>query len=295
MTSSTEFIAGASAACLSKACLAPINRVVVLMQAQAMLGNHTVRALDEARMMLSRDGGVTAFWRGIHATLWHRTVCSGIMFSCTSTNRREHASIWSTMATNTVASTVAVVLSHPLDVVKTRSVAETGRDTALHYQSTFKALRSIYFNEGLPGLSRGLGVSAMGTVPTIALNFTIYQKLRGLYIGPEPPPCWSIALAGAISGACATSIMFPLDLMKKQMQLLGRRGGADGCDVSLSRVAVREDQRPSAFFINHARNIYEQRGFRGFYVGLVPELAKVIPGVAVMFTANEWFRSRLPR
>jgi solute carrier family 25 phosphate transporter 23/24/25/41 len=88
-----------------------------------------------------------------------------------------------------------------------------------------------------------------------------------------------ISLAsGCVSGFLTATATFPLDVIRRRMQVYGRQH--QGEPVSYSRII---------------RQITSQgHGLRGFYVGILPEYCKVVPGVAIAFCTYEqlkqWMR-----
>lgn len=197
-----------------------------------------------------------------------------------------------TLLTSSVGAFFGIVIAHPLDVVKTRLLTERGDQLSRYYGNTSSAFLRILKDEGLRGFYRGLGLSLTCTVPTIALNFTFFSTLRPHFCERDHN-CSStrlaylshfiaarkldVAVCGGLSAACASSILFPLDLLKKQMQLVGRHGG----------------EEVYGSWVDASRTVYRKSGWSGFYRGLPLEIAKVFPGGAILFVANESFLSWL--
>lgn len=65
----------------------------------------------------------------------------------------------------------------------------------------------------------------------------------------------------------ASFILFPVDLIRRQMQMVGLHG---------------RDPLYSGSF-DAVRHIYKSRGLAGFYRGLPAELIKVTPNMAITF------------
>ena len=95
------------------------------------------------------------------------------------------------------------------------------------------------------------------------------------YIGPEyvttrQRGSWiSSLLCAACAGTTASLIVFPLDLVRRRQQIAV---GTKPSIVTIVRQAVAAD------------------GFKGLYRGIVPELVKVVPAVALNFYFYELFR-----
>ncbi|CAJ1403303.1 unnamed protein product [Effrenium voratum] len=120
------------------------------------------------------------------------------------------------------AAMAAVCTFHPLDVIKTRLMAQTRRE---YYSGVPDAARKICRDEGARGLYRGIGVSLCSTTPSIAINFTAFEEFKSLFskLGLEPGVALSLC-SGACAGSFASIVMFPLDLVRRQMQMVGVGG-----------------------------------------------------------------------
>ncbi|KAJ7103241.1 mitochondrial carrier domain-containing protein [Mycena belliarum] len=121
-----------------------------------------------------------------------------------------------------VAACIAVTVSNPAEVAKTRlqlqgELAKSG--TQKVYKNAFDVLGKTYKNEGVRGMQRGLG-------PAILLNGSrlgFYEPFRrniNKLVGRRPDeqlPATAI-IAGATSGAVGASLGNPLFLIKARMQ-----------------------------------------------------------------------------
>jgi solute carrier family 25 (mitochondrial phosphate transporter), member 23/24/25/41 len=81
---------------------------------------------------------------------------------------------------------------------------------------------------------------------------------------------------GAAAGLVSSTITFPLDLVRRRMQLEGQGG-----------------QHRYTGYMDVVRTVYRTGGFRGFYAGILPEYYKVCPGVAIGFCTYELSRSAM--
>uniref|UniRef100_A0A453DWL1 Mitochondrial substrate carrier family protein n=1 Tax=Aegilops tauschii subsp. strangulata TaxID=200361 RepID=A0A453DWL1_AEGTS len=85
--------------------------------------------------------------------------------------------------------------------------------------------------------------------------------------------------SGSLSGiAASTAATFPLDLVKRRMQLHGAAGTS---------------QIEKSSITGTIRQILQKEGPRGFYRGIVPEYLKVVPSVGIAFMTYEVLKSML--
>jgi len=225
------------------------------------------------RNIYGNEGGISAFWRGNGAAIAHRAFQSSITFAtiagCNKLWPRDRTSsgfekFFHSLSISTGAALLSTVIAHPIDVVKTRLYAERGdlSQGSRYYSSPCNALSVILRDEGTRGLFRGLGMSISSVVPTIALNVTLFDTFLPHIRKLDMHARWGglsnrrqekatkseVALCGGCSAACASSALFPLDVMKKQMQLVGSRGSA-------------EVYRDTCMLLN--RSISEEVGLKG--------------------------------
>ena len=90
-------------------------------------------------------------------------------------------------------------------------------------------------------------------------------------------------ILGGTAGAVATAITYPTDLLRRKMQL------------SVINIKAFEQTKdvPYRTILECIRWIYRNEGITGFYKGLVPCFAKVIPAMAVAFAVNEELKKYL--
>ncbi|OUS47583.1 putative peroxisomal Ca-dependent solute carrier protein, partial [Ostreococcus tauri] len=167
------------------------------------------------------------------------------------------------------AGCIACTLTYPLDLIRTRLAAQT---TVKHYNGIGDAFMKILRDEGAKGLYRGLKPTLIGVGPNLALNFAAYETLRNhlqeLDHGVHPMVVdMASGSAAAVVSATAT---FPIDLVRRRMQM---------------RDATRGDSFTGVF-----KRVLAKEGFTGLYRGILPEFAKVAPGVAITYTSYAFLK-----
>ena len=88
-----------------------------------------------------------------------------------------------------LAGAASGIVSCPLDVIKTKLQAQGGFSTrspditlgSATYRGITGTARTIWREEGLRGMYRGLGPMLLGYVPTWAVYLTVYNKAQGYY------------------------------------------------------------------------------------------------------------------
>lgn len=300
-----QLVCGGVAGCVAKTVVAPLSRVTVLMQVQSMRphkfrdgaspnNQHLVASLRK----ICCEEGVTALWRGNSATLAHRFPYGAVTFYANTLARDAlDKEPWSnsvhhrarSLVAGGISASIGVLSCYPLDVVKTRLITQTSR---FYYTGIGDALSKIYRDEGRRGLYRGLCVSMSSVVPSLALNFALFEDFHELYAPLGLQSSLHSLLAGGSSGAISSTILFPLDLTRRQMQMVGFGGrpqvysGALQAMSHIYETGVRRQPMGSRW----VTGVFF--GFREFFRGLVPELLKVAPHSAAMFCVHRELMSR---
>ncbi|CAN0144959.1 unnamed protein product, partial [Phaeothamnion confervicola] len=213
---------------------------------------------------------------------------------------------------------VATCACYPLDLVRTR-LATQHVSQAGYYRGILHALTRIAGEEGVAGLYRGLGTSLCVQVPSLAMSYTIYGTLKEkaatvpvLRDAATGEATTAATLAcGAASGVASSLVTYPLDVVRRRMQIAGGRAACHlvvAQPASLLRKAAFEQTSgiaPTSSVdglhvhghlrgpVEELRYIVAHEGARGLYRGLAPELLKVCPMICLTFGTYEMMREKL--
>jgi len=94
-------------------------------------------------------------------------------------------------------------------------------------------------------------------------------------LGARLNPVTKAFLAGSLSGTCSTVLFQPLDLVKTRQQ-------AAPCFLS-----------KTSSMLNVVRNIVATDTIMGLWRGMVPSLARTVPGVGLYFSSMHWMKSHV--
>lgn len=174
-------------------------------------------------------------------------------------------------------------------------VPRPGANAPAAVAMTADAVRNVTTISGLANFYRGFSATIMGMLPYAGMSFlthdtagdvlrhpilapyTTLPKPEGLLVDKPPPlRSWAELFAGGIAGLVSQTSAYPLEVIRRRMQVGGAVG--DG-----RRLHVGET----------AKLIFRERGIQGFFVGLTIGYVKVVPMVAVSFYVYErgktWF------
>lgn len=183
-----------------------------------------------------------------------------------------------------MAGTVACLACYPLDLVRTRLTTELeGQE---HYRGIVDAFRKIPQEEGMRGFYSGVGATLFVAVPSFAISYTVYGTLKEYTLddelfynlrridaesGEEKLGFGLTIVCGAASGILATLVTFPMDTIRRRMQI--------------QNLHVPPEQR-----LTSRQQFYRlatKEGMTSLYRGLTPELLKVVPMVGTLFVVYE--------
>ncbi len=116
------------------------------------------------------------------------------------------------------AGAVATTITYPLDLLRTRFAAQ---GTERVYSSLASSIREIARSEGPRGFFQGLGAGVGQIVPYMGAFFATYEALRLPLGGLHLPYGSGDATAGVMAAVIAKTGVFPLDLIRKRLQVQG--------------------------------------------------------------------------
>lgn len=174
-----------------------------------------------------------------------------------------------------VAGASATTFTYPLDLLRTRFAAQ-GPDKV--YASLRSGIRDIWREEGPKGFFQGLGAGVGQVVPYMGLFFSAYEALRSPLATLSLPFGSGDATAGVLASVLAKTGVFPLDLIRKRLQVQGpTRARYVGGTVPVYGKGV----------LRTGKSVVAREGWRGLYRGLGVGLVKSAPASAITIWTYE--------
>ncbi|XP_068309351.1 mitochondrial adenine nucleotide transporter ADNT1-like isoform X3 [Pyrus communis] len=188
------------------------------------------------------------------------------------------------------AGIIAMSATYPMDMVRGRLTVQTDMSPQ-QYRGIYHALTTVFREEGPRALYRGWLPSVIGVVPYVGLNFAVYESLKDWLIKSRPfglvqdseLSVTTRLACGAAAGTVGQTVAYPLDVIRRRMQMVGWKDAAlvvvgDG----KSRASLEYTGMVDAF-----RKTVRHEGFGALYKGLVPNSVKVVPSIAIAFVTYE--------
>jgi solute carrier family 25 thiamine pyrophosphate transporter 19 len=244
-------IAGAGA----RLVVAPLDLIRIRLQLEP---NKTILAHVQ---QVATESGLRGFFRGnVPATyLW--VGYSAVQFSFYA----QFSEILNNMAVNksttafcsgALAGVAATLATYPFDICRTNfAAASTGPKTMLDFA------RDMHRLQGFRGFFAGVVPGLYGIVPYMGFNFLIYETLVGERTSANA------GMAGAISGGTSKLLVYPLDTVKKRLQV-----------QAFSSERVRYKSMADCFV-----KILREEGFVSLYRGILPSVMKNMIATSLSF------------
>lgn len=285
------FAAGGIAGAVSKTVIAPGDRVKIIFQVDSRrrftlmeavrLGVHTVR-----------EFGFTGLWIGNGATMLRVVPYAAITYVSFDYYRAgfnrvfdikredEHMAVVVRFISGSLAGATSTTATYPLDLMRARFAARSGGGKT-HLPSYRAAFQEATARHGVLSLYGGLFPTLVGIVPYAGCSFAIFETLKqyivrayGLH-SDKDIATWQRLIAGALAGLLAQSATYPLDIVRRRMQVTPRRYKG---------------------VVGALRTIYREEGLRqGLYKGLAMNWIKGPIATATSFTVNDLVKRRTRR
>ncbi|KAL2860931.1 thiamine transporter TPC1 [Aspergillus lucknowensis] len=293
-------LAGGIAGLISRFCIAPLDVAKIRLQLQihslsdpashAHVTGPVYKGTVSTIKTIIREEGITGLWKGnIPAELMY--VCYGaIQFTTYRSTTQLLAQLdrfrapppVESFISGALAGGVATASTYPLDLLRTRFAAQGSGEHRI-YGSLLSSVRDIARHEGGRGFFRGCNAAVGQIVPYMGLFFATYETLRPVFASVShsdvlPLPAGAgDAAAGMFASVLAKTGVFPLDLVRKRLQVQGP-----------TRVLYVHRNIPEYRGVfRTVALIYKTHGVRGLYRGLTVSLFKAAPASAVTMWTYE--------
>lgn len=300
--------AGAVAGLISRFVIAPLDVVKIRLQLQShslsdplsyehLRGRGPVYkgTISTFRTILANEG-LTGLWKGnvpaelmyvSYSAIQFTTYRSATQLLRAVAARGEHTipGAAESFLAGASAGAAATAATYPLDLLRTRFAAQGNDDRV--YTSLRRAVAQIHRDEGPRGFFRGLSPALGQIVPFMGMFFAAYEALRPPLAALDLPLGGGDALAGTLASVASKTGVFPLDTVRKRIQVQGP-----------TRARYVHKNIPDYIglgTLGTMRSILRTEGVRSLYRGLTVSLLKAAPASAVTVWTYERVLSTLIR
>ncbi|KAG8462219.1 hypothetical protein KFE25_012039 [Diacronema lutheri] len=279
-------IAGGVAGLVSRTVVAPLERTKILFQVQGLSVSPPGQPLryrsvaQSLRAILEKEG-LRGWFKGNGANCVRIIPMSALQFYAFDVLTQQITESGSSSAltplqrlwAGALAGAFAQTITYPLDFMRARlTVDMSGR-----YSGILSGMAVVVRQEGVRSLYRGLVPSLVGIMPYVGVDFMVYGTLREWLprdAATGEPGTGAKLMAGAVAGAAGQTVAYPLDTVRRQLQVQDVK--VKYPDVPKYRGLV------DCFF-----GIVRRDGMRGLYRGIWPNYLKVAPSISIQFVIFE--------
>ncbi|EMD40763.1 hypothetical protein CERSUDRAFT_111350 [Gelatoporia subvermispora B] len=297
-TAAKFLFAGGVAGAVSRTCTAPFDRLkIFLITRPPDLGGLSlspkapvrgVRAIGNAVSRIYAEGGVRAFWTGNGLSVAKILPESAIKFLAYESSKRMFAQYWdlvddpreisgfSRFISGGIGGITSQLTIYPIETLKTQMMSSTGTQK----RTLLSAAHRVWGLGGFRAFYRGLTIGLIGVFPYSAIDMSTFEALKLAYLrstGKEEPGVLALLAFGSVSGSIGATSVYPLNLVRTRLQASGSSG---------------HPQRYTGI-MDVVQHTYARDGWRGFYRGLLPTLAKVVPAVSISYVVYESSKRKL--
>ncbi|KAJ1494004.1 putative mitochondrial ADP/ATP translocase [Baffinella frigidus] len=275
-----DWLAGGTAAGISKTIVAPIERVKLIIQTQD--ANPKIASGEVARYKgisdtfsrVVKEQGVNALWRGNLANVIRYFPTQAFNFAFKDFFKsifpkyNQKKEFWSwfgvNMASGGLAGASSLLIVYPLDFARTRLGADVGKGTDREFNGLVDCLSKTVKNGGAMSLYQGFGISVAGIIVYRGAYFGFYDSAIGVLKPSNIIYKFCIAQVVVAASGIAS---YPFDTVRRRLMM---QSGAkerlyNGTMDCFVKIAQKEGM--SAFFKGAAANVLRGAGGAMVLVG----------------------------
>ncbi|XP_055945712.1 mitochondrial thiamine pyrophosphate carrier-like [Argiope bruennichi] len=275
-------IAGAVSGFATRTLFQPLDVIKIRFQLQiepiSASRKSKYKSMIHAFRCIRAEEGIQALWKGIVPAQFLSTTYGALQFTAFEMlthqasehlpeNFKSKGKPLINFACGALAGGIATTGSFPFDVMRTRLVAQ-GEPKI--YRSIVHAVVTMLRTEGPLSFWKGLTPTLVQIMPNAGAQFAFYRLFQGMWDycfqheATAAPGAVQSTFCGAASGITAKMFVYPLDLIKKRIQVQG---------FEEARKAFGSVRRYTGL-IHCASCILKEEGILGLYKGFWPSLLK---------------------
>ncbi|KAF9983788.1 mitochondrial thiamine pyrophosphate transporter [Mortierella antarctica] len=327
LTKAETVFCGATAGVVSRFVIAPLDVVKIRLQG-LWKGNMAAEYLyltyggmqfliyQQTKSFLSRTADVSAQQAKMLNLTGYRAQGAQVFTAVTGSSSVQ------SFISGATAGIMATACTYPFDLLRTRFAVQ--RDVKV-YTGVLQAFQHIFRKDGVQGFYRGMAPALIQVIPYMGVMFGSYDSLKQVASWlktraaletskptftsapaskatfsstSDPPPQLKTVgrlllgvedmICGALSGLISKTAVYPLDMVRKRLQIQGSEQQKVNLGVftstSTSTAAAKSSMEalPTSVW-SCMRQIVRREGYLALYKGLLPGLLKAAPASAVTF------------
>ncbi|XP_054730290.1 ADP,ATP carrier protein-like [Anastrepha obliqua] len=272
-----DFMAGGVSAAIAKTAMAPIERVKLLLQVQAISkqisADKQYKGMIDCFIRIPREQGFLAFWRGNLANVIRYFPTQALNFAfkdkykqifLSGVNKKEQPGRYfvGNLLSGGAAGATSLCFVYPLDFARTRLAADVGKAGQREFNGLFDCILKVFKSDGPVGLYRGFIVSVQGIIVYRGAYFGCYDTAREMLPDPKNSPIWiNFMIAEAVT-SMAGIISYPFDTVRRRMMMQSGLKASERIYKNTAHcwLVIAKTEGPFAFFKGAFSNILRGTG-----------------------------------
>jgi len=269
------FLAGGTAGAVAKTCTAPLDRLKIIMQIsganqQSAAAQAAVKGgLIPAFIAIGKSEGIKGYWKGnvpqvIRILPYSTAMLNSYEFYKKQLTNKETGklSVPARLASGAAAACTATLVTYPLDIIRLRLSVDPNMKTMS------QVVKAILKDEGPGAFYKGLPATCVSISPYSALNFCMFDLFKRIV----PEGAQGIAAASFTATLLASGACYPLDTIRRQMQLKSSTYSG---------------------IMDAGAGILARDGVGGFFKGFVPNAIKNAPNKSIQLTTFDMLKRKI--
>uniref|UniRef100_A0A7S3KPP7 ADP/ATP translocase n=2 Tax=Euplotidae TaxID=100127 RepID=A0A7S3KPP7_EUPCR len=271
-----DFLIGGVSAAISKTCVAPIERVKLLLQNQdassQIKADQRYKGISDCFVRVAREQGIPSMWRGNMANVIRYFPTQALNFAFKDTfkrylnpyNKKTQPGMFfiGNILSGGAAGAASLCVVYPLDFARTRLAVDVGKgEGSRQFNGLVDCIAKIAKSDGPLGLYRGFGISVMGIIVYRGAYFGLFDTGNAIIFGDSKNAnffaMWGFA---QLTTTAAGIISYPMDTVRRRLMM--QSGRADkmysGTVDCFNKILATEGS--GAFFKGAASNIIRGTG-----------------------------------
>ncbi|XP_004148480.1 mitochondrial carnitine/acylcarnitine carrier-like protein [Cucumis sativus] len=190
------------------------------------------------------------------------------------------------LAAGTAGGAALLICGHPFDTIKVKLQSQPvplpGQRPK--YSGAMDALKQTLASEGPRGLYKGMGAPLATVAAQNAVLFTVRGQLESFF-RTYPGASLEVkqqVVCGAGAGIAVSLVACPTELIKCRLQAQSALAASNSVGVAVKYGGP----------MDVAKHVLKSHGINGLFKGMVPTLAREVPGNAVVFGVYELLKQQ---
>lgn len=272
-----DFMVGGVSAAISKTCVAPIERVKLLLQNQdassQIAADKRYKGISDCFARVIKEQGFASMWRGNLANVIRYFPTQALNFAFKDTfkrylnpyNKKTQPGMFfiGNVASGGAAGAASLCVVYPLDFARTRLAVDIGKKTGgdRQFSGLGDCITKIFKSDGPLGLYRGFGISVAGIIVYRGAYFGLFDTGNALLFGNGKTENFFAMWAFAQTTTTLSGIIsYPLDTIRRRLMMQSGRkekmySGTIDCFNKISK-----NEGTKAFFKGAGSNVIRGTG-----------------------------------